>query len=567
MKKLLTTILILSMVLSIPSISVHAATFTDVDGHWARENIEAMTEAGYLSGYPDGGFRPDEPVTRAEFAKIICEVYDLPTSEYGYLLYSDVWQDDWFAPYVPGFCELIYAPFEELLVVHGWPEQMGDYYGYFFFFDGQKPLTRIEAAQTLISVVGTPDGQDMASYIGNCIDAANSAADSADFSENDGITFLVGQAITGGLMNGDAEGRFRPYDTMTRAEVCTVISRAEAGYGGAAEANLVERIGRRLSELEADAMSLGEFMSEDKKTDEDNIIIATIGGEDISLAEYNLIYNEYAVNYLGVEDWESMPYMGSHPEYIGMTFGQIIAKQTLQQLAMLVAAGQEAAKYGLNNLNTMFEARDYKNSYVMVNGYQNHYQEFLEDRRTTDYAFEKNIYRRYIVYELMDYLTERGIVTVAVEEVNENYTKASHVLIMIDDDTSDGEAFAKANEVIARLDAGEDMADLIAEYGKDPGMERQKYYVFTEGEMVDEFYEGARAIAPGEHSPAPVKTSYGYHVIYRFPLTEADEGYDEAASGMINIKLSGLIKKWVGETDVQINNVGIENDLVIDTRG
>ena len=548
MKKLLTTILILSMILSIPSIMVQAATFTDIDGHWARANIEAMTEAGYLNGYPDGTFRPDAPVTRAEFAKIICAVYDLPTSEYGYLMYGSIWQDDWFAPYVPGFCELIYAPFEELLVVHGWPEQLGDYYNYFYLFDGHKPLTRIEAAQALISVVGTPDNQDMAGYIGGCISAAGSAADYAEFIHNDGITFLVGQVIVGGLMTGDEEGRFRPYDTMTRAELCTVISRAAAEYGKEARPRLIERIEKRLSALEADAASIGEFMSEDKKTAEDNIIAATIDGEDISLAEYNLVYNEYAAGFLGVDGWESLPYVGNYPEYIGMTYGQIIAKTTLQQLAALVSVGQEAARYGLDNLNTRFEAGEYTKNYVKANGYQ----EFLKDH-TTDYAVEKIMYRRYMGYELMDYLTERGIVTVAADEVNENYTKASHVLIMIDEDTSDEEALSKANEVIARLDAGEDMAALIAEYGEDPGMKRQEYYIFTEGEMVNEFYEGARAIAPGEHSPAPVKTSYGYHVIYRFPLTEADEGYAEAAAGTANIKLSSLVEEWTADADIQIN--------------
>ena len=46
-------------------------------------------------------------------------------------------------------------------------------------------------------------------------------------------------------------------------------------------------------------------------------------------------------------------------------------------------------------------------------------------------------------------------------------------------------------------------------------------YVFTEGEMVDEFYQGTKALEVGGVSD-PIKSSYGWHIIQRLPLRDED---------------------------------------------
>lgn len=47
------------------------AEFTDVVGHWAEPYIALLTEKGIITGYPDGSFKPDAPITRAEAVAII----------------------------------------------------------------------------------------------------------------------------------------------------------------------------------------------------------------------------------------------------------------------------------------------------------------------------------------------------------------------------------------------------------------------------------------------------------------------------------------------------------------
>ena len=46
-------------------------SFTDIDGHWAQDWIEALCAEGLVAGYPDGSYQPDRAVSRAEEAVFI----------------------------------------------------------------------------------------------------------------------------------------------------------------------------------------------------------------------------------------------------------------------------------------------------------------------------------------------------------------------------------------------------------------------------------------------------------------------------------------------------------------
>ena len=50
----------------------------DIQGHWAQPCIEYLVQANILGGYPDRTFRPEQPLTRAEFAAIAARAFDLP---------------------------------------------------------------------------------------------------------------------------------------------------------------------------------------------------------------------------------------------------------------------------------------------------------------------------------------------------------------------------------------------------------------------------------------------------------------------------------------------------------
>ena len=68
MKRLLSCLLSLALALSLAALpaSASSATFPDIQSHWAKSYIEAMTAAGMFQGYEDGNFKPENQLTTAE---------------------------------------------------------------------------------------------------------------------------------------------------------------------------------------------------------------------------------------------------------------------------------------------------------------------------------------------------------------------------------------------------------------------------------------------------------------------------------------------------------------------
>ncbi|MEM1425781.1 MAG: S-layer homology domain-containing protein [Cyanobacteria bacterium P01_H01_bin.130] len=59
-----------------PVASAQTPRFPDVPtNHWAKSYIDALVNQGVIAGFPDGSFRPDAPVTRAQFSSMIQAVY------------------------------------------------------------------------------------------------------------------------------------------------------------------------------------------------------------------------------------------------------------------------------------------------------------------------------------------------------------------------------------------------------------------------------------------------------------------------------------------------------------
>ncbi len=60
-----------------PTPPQQAVKLTDIEGHWAEANINKLVASGAISGYPDGSFKPDNKITRAEFIKMLVEALKL----------------------------------------------------------------------------------------------------------------------------------------------------------------------------------------------------------------------------------------------------------------------------------------------------------------------------------------------------------------------------------------------------------------------------------------------------------------------------------------------------------
>ncbi|MEI7027107.1 S-layer homology domain-containing protein [Paenibacillus sp. y28] len=105
--------------------------FTDVSGHWAEEQIRTAVKAGFVNGFEDGTFGPDEPVTREQFLGMAVRALQGPQAS------AASASDSWFAP--------VY----QAAVDQAWYKD--DYTG-----GWDLPITRGEIAGTLVRVTEQP---------------------------------------------------------------------------------------------------------------------------------------------------------------------------------------------------------------------------------------------------------------------------------------------------------------------------------------------------------------------------------------------------------------------------
>lgn len=105
----------------------------DIKGLWAQPYIQALAAQNIIAGFPDGTFRPDEPVTRAQFATIVSKAF-APQPQRPAVNFTDVSPKFWAAQaiqtaYRGGF-------------VAGYPGGL---------FQPQQPIPRVQALVSLAS--------------------------------------------------------------------------------------------------------------------------------------------------------------------------------------------------------------------------------------------------------------------------------------------------------------------------------------------------------------------------------------------------------------------------------
>ena len=208
--------------------------FNDIKNHWAKDTIEKWKDKGVISGYPDGTFKPDNPVTRAELAKILTLAFDL--QERSPLGYEDVKSENWYYSYLE--CCAKYIPVYPLPVSYetNTPYQEVTEKGLNYYLP-ETPAMRMHVAEALVEIkkdkeqINTelPSIQDIQADITAAFkddDYENLYAMHGTIPENVTrmfeYTYLANKL---GIMQGDSNGYFRPYDSVTRAELITMLDR------------------------------------------------------------------------------------------------------------------------------------------------------------------------------------------------------------------------------------------------------------------------------------------------------------------------------------------------------
>ena len=193
--KALVVLMIIAMLFMFMPAGALAESFSDIAGHWAERHINGWLERGLASGYADGTFCPDNPVSRAEFAVFVSRAFPRSQAANGAQL-SDLDAEAWYYPAVSS------------AVSAGIMSGYGD-----GTFRPGNPITRQEAASVLTRLLGLGAGAAEPTFT----DAGEIAAWAKG---------AVDAVAAAGIMGGyQADGTFRPQRPITRAETIVILDR------------------------------------------------------------------------------------------------------------------------------------------------------------------------------------------------------------------------------------------------------------------------------------------------------------------------------------------------------
>lgn len=191
------SILLLFVMLVIAVIPLNAyAINKDYAGHWAESTIQTWLDNNYVSGYPDGSFKPDEPITRAEFITIVNKL--LGFSETANISFTDVTPNGWYyvevqkaykAGYISGVSESLFSP--------------------------NSKLTREQAAVIISKILGL----ELNSENVQTFTDSNLISDWAK-------DYVNAAALAEIILGYSEDNTFRPQNPITRAEAVVLLERS-----------------------------------------------------------------------------------------------------------------------------------------------------------------------------------------------------------------------------------------------------------------------------------------------------------------------------------------------------
>ena len=187
---------------------------SDIQGHWAEKQISAWVDKGTASGYPDGSFKPDDSITRAEFITLVNRSFGFTGS--AQITFMDVSTTDWFfeqvcraraANYISGYEDDTLRPNNE--------------------------ISRQEVAVILSRLLKLNVKENMAA-----ISTFKDADSISQWSKR-----LVNAVVAGGYMSGYPDQTYQPDRAITRAEAIVTLDRAMVGTAKTTTFNKAEIFG------------------------------------------------------------------------------------------------------------------------------------------------------------------------------------------------------------------------------------------------------------------------------------------------------------------------------------
>ncbi|WP_051533695.1 GLUG motif-containing protein [Desulfitibacter alkalitolerans] len=177
--------------------NVSQRKMADISGHWANEVIKEWIEKDLITGYPDGTFKPNSSITRAEFMTLVNKAFGY--KDEAQIEFSDVNDKAWFMGTVKKAAAAGY--------IGGYPDGT---------VRPNNPISRQEVAVVIAKIAGLSAEAESA-------DLFTDALSIPGWSKGQ-----IGAAAAAGYMGGYPDGSFRPANNITRAEAVMALNKTLA---------------------------------------------------------------------------------------------------------------------------------------------------------------------------------------------------------------------------------------------------------------------------------------------------------------------------------------------------
>lgn len=294
--------------------------------------------------------------------------------------------------------------------------------------------------------------------------------------------------------------------------------------------------------------------------------VLTVNGDAVTADEYSgyMLYNMqyYASMYaqMGLSDLWSNEDMAKS---LGASMPEAAEQQAIYARVVMQKFNELGLKLSYNEQKEMASVRRNSIANTSKDAYLNQIAQFgFSDQTYQNFMYISQCYQALNDY----YFGENGVNTPSDEDIQkyyeDNYITAKHILITTVDPASgetkrtDEEAKKEAQSILDRINAGEDFDTLMNQYSEDTGLSNNPNgYTFTEGQMVTEFYDGAKALAEDEVSEL-VKSSYGYHIIKRIKLDDSQlDNFKSDIVSAISGSMDELLQQWMDEAQVETTDL------------
>ena len=294
--------------------------------------------------------------------------------------------------------------------------------------------------------------------------------------------------------------------------------------------------------------------------------VLTVNGDAVTADEYSgyMLYNMqyYASMYaqMGLTDLWSNEDMAKS---LGASMPEAAEQQASCARVVMQKFNELGLKLSYNEQKEMASVRRNSIANTSKDAYLNQIAQFgFSDQTYQNFTYISQCYQALNDY----YFGENGVNTPSDEDIQkyyeDNYITAKHILITTVDPASgetkrtDEEAKKEAQSILDRINAGEDFDTLMNQYSEDTGLSNNPNgYTFTEGQMVTEFYDGAKALAEDEVSEL-VKSSYGYHIIKRVKLDDSQlDNFKSDIVSAISGSMDELLQQWIDEAQVETTDL------------